>query len=441
MHNNKKKLAIAILVFGLFTPLEIFAQKFSFTSIEEFSELKSEEQYLEFLRETILEQPEFSYATAILNEAEMNLKFNRRQRLPELSLRVINDEVLDRKIKQDDALRKIRDDSFDGVIEIRQSIYSGGKINDGIRKAREITNKISLQKKKTISQLIYTANSIYIQAVASSFLYNHAKDVLSELEPYLTKVKARVDAGISDPVEYALFSVKYNNVRSLVVNLDSVSKRDISNYENFFKRDFENINFPKLKINDDSIPYQNLSFDVEMSKSKYKESIEDITIIKSESRPQFGFSARYTKYDLDSNISDDEDIRGGLYFSYPFFDFGRSSAKISGAKAKSKAARNSIDIERKNDLNSEAEYLSILESSMKSRNELYQAFTDTRKHREIIAKRIEVSGFAASNLAETALQEISQLQNLMQAENNLIIAYFGLLHQNQRLIPRILMVL
>ena len=141
MRNTKKKILTAILAFGFLIPIQIFAQNFSFTSIEEFSELESEDQYLEFLRETILEQPEFSYATAILNEAEMNLRFNRRQRLPELSLRVINDEVLDRKIKSEDALRKIRDDSFDGVVEIRQAIYSGGKINAGVRKAKELSAK------------------------------------------------------------------------------------------------------------------------------------------------------------------------------------------------------------------------------------------------------------------------------------------------------------
>ena len=143
-----------------------------------------------------------------------------------------------------------------------------------------------------------------------------------------------------------------------------------------------------------------------MSKSKYKESIEDINIIRVDLDHNFGFAARYTKYDLDSNISDDEDIRGGLYFSYPFFDFGRSSAKISGAKAKSYAAKNSgIDIERKNDLNSEAEYLNV-ESSVKSRNELYQAFTDTRKHRNNY-QEIEGGRFA-TQLYDHTSRKISQ---------------------------------
>ena len=439
MSLGKIKIIIFIILASFFVPIEISAQRYSFETMEEFYELQDEEEYIEFLREIVLEQPEFSYANAILNEAEMNLKYSRRQRLPELSMRVVNDEVLSRKIKENNAIRKIRDDSFDGVVEIRQSIYSGGGINAGVRKAKEGANHISLSKKKTISQLIYNANNIYTKAISSYLLHEHAKKILDELEPFLSKVKARVDAGIADPVEYALFSVRYNKIKSTVVNLNAMSKRDISMYENFFKRDFKGVSYPKIQINEQSIPFKNVSFDVEMSQSKYKESVEDVTIEKSQYRPQFGFAARYTKYDLDDNLGD-EDVRGGLYFSYPFFDFGRSSAKISGSKAKSRAAKNSIDIEKKKDLNSEAEYLSILESAIRSRNEFYQAFLDTKMQREIIAKRIEVSGFVATTLAETALQEINQLKSLMDSENNLLTSYFALLHQNQILIQRILMV-
>ena len=435
----KIKLNIILFLISLFTASAVYADKFSFEKLGTFYELEEENNYLEFLREVVLEQPEFSYATAILNEAEMNLKFSRRQRLPELSLRVVNDEVLSRKIKENNAIRKIRDDSFDGVVEIRQAIYSGGGINAGVRKAKEGAYHISLSKKKAISELIYNANEIYTKAISSFLLYQHSEKILKELEPFLEKVKARVDAGISDPVEFALFSVRYNNIKSIVANLSANSRRDISVYENFFKREFNNKLYPKVKIDDQSIPYSNTSFDVEMSQSKFKESIEDITIAKSEYRPQFGFAARFTKYDLDDNLGD-EDVRGGLYFSYPFFDFGRSSAKISGSKAKSRAARENIGIEKKRDINSEAEFISILDSAVKSRNEIYQAFVDTKKQREIIAKRIELSGFVASSLAETALNEINQLKSLMDAESNLLSAYFGLLHQNQLLLQRTLMV-
>ena len=219
---GKIKIIIFIILASFFVPIEISAQRYSFETMEEFYELQDEEEYIEFLREIVLEQPEFSYANAILNEAEMNLKYSRRQRLPELSMRVVNDEVLSRKIKENNAIRKIRDDSFDGVVEIRQSIYSGGGINAGVRKAKEGANHISLSKKKTISQLIYNANNIYTKAIASYLLHEHAKKILDELEPFLSKVKARVDAGIADPVEYALFSVRYNNIKSKVVNLNAM---------------------------------------------------------------------------------------------------------------------------------------------------------------------------------------------------------------------------
>jgi len=437
MSQNKIKIIFFVIPFLAFS--NVYAEKYSFEKLEDFYALEEENNYLEFLREVVLEQPEFSYANAISTEAEMNLKYSRRQRLPEFSLRVVNDEIISRKIKENDAIRKIRDDSFDGVVEIRQAIYSGGGINAGVRKAKEGAYHISLAKKKAISELIYTANGIYTKAISSFLLYQHAEKILTELEPFLAKVKARVDAGISDPVEFALFSVRYNNIKSIVANLNANSRRDISVYENFFKREFKDELYPKVKIDDQSIPYANTSFDVEMSQSKFKESVEDITITKSEYRPQFGFAARYTKYDIDDNLGD-EDVRGGLYFSYPFFDFGRSSAKISGSKAKSRAARENIGIERKRDINSEAEFISILDSAVKSRNEIYQAYIDTKKQREIIAKRIELSGFVASSLAETALNEINQLKSLMDSESNLLSSYFGLLHQNQLLLQRTFMV-
>ena len=162
-------------------------------------------------------------------------------------------------------------------------------------------------------------------------------------------------------------------------------------------------------------------------------------LTKSQYRPQLGLSARYTKYDLDDDLGD-EDVRGGIYFSYPFFDFGRSTAKISGSKARSRATKSAIDIEKKRDRNKEAEYVSVLTSADQSRDQIFQAFIDTKKQRSIIRKRIETTGFVATTLAETATQEITQLRSLIESENNLLVSYFGLLHQNQELIPRILMV-
>lgn len=305
MKINNIKIFLLIFFLALLSSGKILAERQSFTSFKELAPLQNEEQYIDFLREIILEQPEFSYANFILNEARMNLKYSRRQRFPELSIRLVNDEILSRKIKETNAIRKIRDDSFDGVVEIRQALYAGGGINAGVRKAKESERHIALEKRRTVSELIYNANNIYMRAISSSFLFNHANNIFSELDPYLAKVKARVDAGLADPIEYALFSVRYNNMKTMVNNFEATSRRDISLYENFFGRKFANNAFPKLEINDQAISFGNSSFDVEIAKSEYKESIEDITITKSEYLPQLGLSARFTKYDIDDDLGDD----------------------------------------------------------------------------------------------------------------------------------------
>ena len=46
-----------------------------------------------------------------------------------LSVKIINDEVIDRKINEFTSLRKRQDDSFDAALELSQPIYTGGSIN------------------------------------------------------------------------------------------------------------------------------------------------------------------------------------------------------------------------------------------------------------------------------------------------------------------------
>ena len=66
----------------------------------------------------------------------------------------------------------------------------------------------------SLSSLILDANEIYLTAVKSYILYERAKDMVSEIDPYLLKVKERVSLGISDPIELAIFSIKYNDLKS-----------------------------------------------------------------------------------------------------------------------------------------------------------------------------------------------------------------------------------
>ena len=111
----------------------------SFSKIIMKTKTIGEDDYFDFIRSSIIEQPEFLYANSNYTEKSESLKFAKRQRWPELSTRIINDQVLERDVSEQNSLRKRQDDSFDAAIELSQPIYSGGTINAQIRKS--ITDK------------------------------------------------------------------------------------------------------------------------------------------------------------------------------------------------------------------------------------------------------------------------------------------------------------
>src|SRR6056300_156629 len=107
-------------------------QTLSFASIAKDNNFLNEDDYVEFIKDHIFSQPEFRFASAIRNEKKLLLRSANRERFPSISGRIINDEVLDRKINDFNSIRKRQDDSFDAVAEINQTLYSGGKINSQI---------------------------------------------------------------------------------------------------------------------------------------------------------------------------------------------------------------------------------------------------------------------------------------------------------------------
>ena len=173
---SKKNLCLNLICFGILLsfPIKVLSSindnienlnTLSFNSIEYDEKFLDEELYSEFLREYIFSQPEFKYATAIQNEKSLLLTSARRERFPTLSGRVINDEVLDRKIDDFSSLRKRQDDSFDAVAEINQPIYLGGKINSQIRFAEHEAKGANIDKKLTTSQLVIEANETFLFAM------------------------------------------------------------------------------------------------------------------------------------------------------------------------------------------------------------------------------------------------------------------------------------
>ena len=144
----------------------------SFSGFETGTGIISEDEYFNFIRDSIITQPEFLYANSNYIEKNQTLKFSKRQRWPEISTRIVNDHILDRSIEDTNSIRKRQDDSFDAVIEISQPLYSGGSINAQIRKSIADKNLSFVQREDSLSKLILDANRIYLNAVKSYSLYN-----------------------------------------------------------------------------------------------------------------------------------------------------------------------------------------------------------------------------------------------------------------------------
>ena len=405
----------------------------TFSEIEVIENILSESEYFDFIRANVINQPEYQYSQSDIFEKNQLVKFAKRQRLPDLSTRVINDQVLERNVSDAISLRKRQDDSFDGVVELNQPIYTGGSINAQIRQANARKKQSVYSQGKTLSTLVIQANTIYLSAVISDFIFHYSENIREDLKPYLSKVKDRVQAGLSDPIELAVFSIKYNEFENLYHELKALSNRDKDIFEYFFKQEYTDFNFPEILISNWQNTPDKSSYEVELAQQNLLSIKEDEVLVKSEYRPKIGISTRYTRYDLNENLGED-DIRGGVYFNAPIFTFGKASAKISAARATSKSAEYDVRVKNKEDEVREREVFSTVENLINIRDQLKNSFSDTISQRNIIKDRIELTGFNANSFAESSIDELIQLQKLLNSEKSLIISYFELLHQNQRLI-------
>ena len=408
----------------------------TFSSLRSEGKTSSQIEYYDFLKMSIIEQPEYSHSISTVTEKNMLLKYEQRMRFPDLSLRVINDKIISRDVDDFTSLRKRQDDSFDVAVELSQPLYLGGTISNRIKMARIDYFISETARDDSFSQLILDANRIYLQAVKSDFLYDYSSKMLDELSPYLDKVRERVAIGISDPIELAVLSIKLNTLSSKVQTLRTERDRDVGIFEYFFKNEFRNYNFPEVYIPELSLDNKE-SYDVKAARLRYENSEAETNLVKGEYRPQFGFNARFTSYDVDDKEKKDKDIRGGLYFSMPIFTFGRASAKISSARAKENASRMYIGIEKKNDETKENEVVNIVQSSQNTRKELVSSFADTKIQRKIVSDRLDVISFSPDTLVNSYMEELSLLENILEKEVSLLHGYFMYLHQNRLLLSHL----
>tara|TARA_B100001063_G_C16763110_1_gene557071 strand:- start:389 stop:1768 length:1380 start_codon:yes stop_codon:yes gene_type:complete len=406
---------------------------YSFSAVKNIVKTVDEDFYINFMKENIINQPEFKSSFAFSEEKRLLVLSAKRDFFPTINTRIINDEIIDRSIDETNSIRKRQDDSFDAVVELSQTIYSGGKLRGNLNFAKLEDQAFKLKKKEVLSELIISANHTYISAYISDYIYNYALDLINKLRPFKDKVKDRVSAGINDPIDFALFSVNFNKLESLLYNLEANSKRDQANYEYFFSTTNKPFGLPLFKIDKNDFVKKIKPFSTVLQEIEYEKSLEEVKITRSDRLPKLGFSVRYTEYDIDKSNVEDNDIRGGVFLNLPLVDFGRTRSKVNAAKAKSNAVLTDIDVDRKRTASIEKEIISKFDSALKARSQLLQAFLDTQNQREIIENRINISGFVANTLVTSAEKEIQQLQILLSSEYDLIMSFLELSHQNQAL--------
>ena len=438
MKNIFKKFILLHLSVLMSYSVIAFAETESDISASSFDQLKGlfpiilEENYIDFIRISIVNQPEYLFAVSTVEEKNMSLKFARRERLPELNFQLINDTSIDRDIDDLTSIRKRRDDSFDATVELSQPIYTGGSINAKIGIARNEFSMSRLMREESLSNQILRANEVYLLAASSDILYNYGLQILEDARPYLEKVRERAQLGIIDPVALAIFSIKFNNLESKVQILRTNRNRDVGVYEFFFKEEFQTASLPEVRIPLINSSDSKNGYMVENSLLDYQVKKQETRLTRSEYLPQFGIRTRVTQYDIDDD-QNDTDIRGGIYFSMPVFTFGRASAKISSSRAKEKASQINIDVERKNDAELETEIVNLIDSSFNTRLDIFNSFNDTKKQRQIIKERIEITDFSVDSYIDSGLEELNQLERFLSTEISLLHSYMMYLHQNRDL--------
>ena len=134
----KKILIISIFLFGFST--NINAEEISCDFHFKEAQIKiADLDFVEFIKDTIILQPEYRKAIARKGEFLANKKYAQRLRFPTLEAQVYNDRTISRDITANDyqsALRKTRDDTFDGIISIDQKIFQGFQGFQGVQGCR-----------------------------------------------------------------------------------------------------------------------------------------------------------------------------------------------------------------------------------------------------------------------------------------------------------------
>ena len=436
----KFKYRYFLCAFIVLFSLDCFAE----TNLRSFSavdneNLTSREDYTNEIREIILTQPEFKEALAKKNEFSQDRKFASRNRFPTIVGQIVNDRSISRDIRNSDALRKVRDDSFDGVIGIDQPIYRGNEIRSKIKIADIEINRSSIELNQITSQLILTASEIYVDAVISRLLSDYSNQMLLELEKYRELSKKRFNAGVAETSEMAIINVRLSEIAAKNALLEAKKIETSSLFRAFFNKESDNLGLPNIELNEiNDFNQNNISqkeYNLEIARTRVDSQEAELEVVKSQYRPQLGFGIRYTMYDIDDQ-AEDTDIRGGFYLNFPIFNFGRGSAQVGSAKARLNQARIELDKTYRDVKYVNAQNYGSSSGSLRARNQILDSYENVKLQRETFALRIGNTDFSIPTLLEAAFREINLYEQLIYNERELFLSDLRISHMNALLLNR-----
>ena len=432
------------IIFSLFVYSNVHASE----TIKSFSDLDNNtvidnEVFVSKIKSIILSQPEFSEALAFKNQNNADRNYASRLRFPTIGLQIVNDRTMSREIETN-ALRKTRDDSFDGVISIDQTLYKGNQIRSKIRSANLKIQNASIKLNQTASLLIITATDIYLNAAINDLLAKHSDQLAKDLEKYREISKKRFNAGILENSEMAIINIRLSEIETKNALLQAKKIESASVYQAFFNEKYNNDGLPSIElINfelESSINSNQNNYDERISKNEIEISKANLEITKSQYRPELGFNARYTRYDLDAeNI--DNDLRGGFYLKFPFFSFGRGSAEVASSRSKIAQARSQLDKTKRDVKYTKASNYGSSLGSLQARKKLLDAYNNVKLQRETFLFRMESSNFSISTVLEAAIRELAIYEQLILNEKELLMSDLKTSHMNERLLQRFFIVL
>ena len=414
---------ILILFIISMSPLTAKSQTIDFKDYGSKGINLSNEDYIDLVRLAVLDQPDFKALTA--RKAFFNFEYRgqRSERFPSITSSLRNDHILDRNVDDLSSIRKRQDDSTDLIVELNQPLYSGGVISKKIENAKKQMDIGGLQLKQQASDLVIRANEIFLNLVKFTILKNTIENALLEINDILKTVEIRSQSGFANLTEKALVQIRLNDLLIEKAKVDAGLAQSKETFKRFFNQDFElfylpeillyNLAFSDLHARD--ISDNKKSYEYQMSEIAYSQEQNNLVIAKGDYLPKLGFNLRYIQYDFDEDFTEN-DIRGGVTFKMPLFDFGRTKNKVSASRSKVNEYKWNMMTEKRNFQIIKSEVENRLISVSQSIAEIKSTIDSTRNQKKILIDRNQLSEFNGINLSQIIIQETTNVSTLLDTE-------------------------